>query len=249
MALKGVPAEQVKAAENAAWVLEGDRGITYSGDPARGLACGRRANGGPPTIRGPPLVSFDQELAQGLGLRSATPITVNVLGRNITAKVANLRRVEWQSLGINFVMVFSPSAFAGAPHTRPVDRHLPGRRAAGARAARCVAAMAREFPNVTTVRVKDALDADQRGRRAARDGDPRRAARSAWSASVLVLAGALAAGHRSRVYDAVVLKTLGATRGRLLAAFLLEYGLLGLATAVFGAAGRSRRGVVDRDPR
>ena len=49
-----------------------------------------------------------------------------------------------------------------------------------------------------------------------------------------MLAGALAAGRRSRVYDSVVLKTLGATRGRLLAAFLLEYGILGVATAVFG---------------
>ena len=53
-------------------------------------------------------------------------------------------------------------------------------------------------------------------------------------AAVLVLGGALAAGHRHRVYDAVILKTLGATRGRLLVAYGIEYLLLGLATALFG---------------
>ncbi|MGB2729971.1 MAG: FtsX-like permease family protein, partial [Methylovirgula sp.] len=49
-----------------------------------------------------------------------------------------------------------------------------------------------------------------------------------------VLGGALAAGQRARLYDVVILKTLGATRRRLLAAFLCEFGLIGLATAVFG---------------
>ena len=52
--------------------------------------------------------------------------------------------------------------------------------------------------------------------------------------AILVLGGALAAGHRHRVYDAVILKTLGATRLRLLGAYALEYLLIGLATAVFG---------------
>ena len=53
---------------------------------------------------------------------------------------------------------------------------------------------------------------------------------------MLVLGGALAAGHRQRRQDAVILKTLGATRSRLLSAFSLEYGLLGIATALFAAA-------------
>jgi putative ABC transport system permease protein len=57
--------------------------------------------------------------------------------------------------------------------------------------------------------------------------------------AILVLGGALAAGHRHRVYDAVILKTLGATRTRLLGAYALEYLLLGAATAVFGVAAGS----------
>jgi putative ABC transport system permease protein len=53
-------------------------------------------------------------------------------------------------------------------------------------------------------------------------------------AAALVLGGALAAGHRFRVYDAVILKTLGATRRRLLVAYTIEYLLIGAATAIFG---------------
>src|SRR5690606_24970535 len=64
----------------------------------------------------------------------------------------------------------------------------------------------------------------------------RAAAGVALAASVLVLAGALAAGNRARIHDAVVLKTLGATRRTLITAFSLEYMLIGLATAVFALA-------------
>lgn len=231
VALKGVPAAEVKAAENAAWVLEGDRGVTYSATLPSGSVL-VQGEWWPRDDAGPPLVSFDRELAEGLGLHVGDEITVNVLGRNLTARVANLRHVEWQSLGINFVMVFSPSAFAGAPHTDLATVTFPDG-ADTSRDAGILAAAGREFPNVTTVRVKDALDAvnDVVGKLAlAIQG----ASAVAVLASIMVLAGALAAGHRSRVYDAVVLKTLGATRLRLLAAFVLEYGLLGIATAVFG---------------
>jgi putative ABC transport system permease protein len=232
VALKNVPVAEVKAAENAAWVLEGDRGITYAATAPEGSSV-VEGTWWPRDYRGEPLVSFDQELARGLELGVGDTITVNVLGRNLTARIANLRKVEWQSLGINFVMVFSPSAFAGAPHTDLATVTFPGGSNA-TRDAGILAAAAREFPLVTSVRVKDALDAinDVVGKLAlAIQG----ASAIAVVASILVLAGALAAGHRARVYDAVVLKTLGATRARLLGAFVLEYGLLGLVTAAFGA--------------
>ncbi len=155
-----------------------------------------------------------------------------MLGRNLTATIANLRQVEWRSLGINFVMVFSPNTFAGAPHTHLATVTFPD----GSRPAaelRILRDAALAYPTVTSVRVKDALDAVNdvvsqlvmaiRG-----------ASSIALIASLLVLAGALAAGHRARLYDAVVLKTLGATRARLLSAYALEYGALGAATAFFG---------------
>jgi putative ABC transport system permease protein len=229
--LGGRPVSEVKAPEDVSWVLEGDRGITYASRPPEGsnIVAGEWW---PEGYRGKSLVSFDRKIAEGLGLKIGDEITVNVLGRNISATIANLREVEWRSMGINFVMVFSPNAFAGAPHTHLATVTFPNGSDA-ALDARILRSSALAYPMVTSVRVKDALEAVNdvvsqlvmaiRG-----------ASSIALIASLLVLAGALAAGHRARLYDAVVLKTLGATRARLLSAYALEYGLLGLATAVFG---------------
>jgi putative ABC transport system permease protein len=129
-------------------------------------------------------------------------------------------------------MVFSPNTFAGAPHT-----HLATVTYANgsdpAQDARILREAAKAFPSVTSVRVKDALDAVNEVVQQLVMGI-RGASSIALIASLMVLAGALAAGHRARLYDAVVLKTLGATRSRLLGAYALEYGALGIATAVFG---------------
>jgi len=229
--LGGRPVADVKAPEDISWVLEGDRGITYAKKPPEGSKV-VQGEWWPEDYRGKPLVSFDRKIAEGLGLKIGDEITVNVLGRNISATIANLREIEWRSMGINFVMVFSPNAFAGAPHTHLATVTFPNSSDA-ALDARILRSSAQAYPMVTSVRVKDALEAVNdvvsqlvmaiRG-----------ASSIALIASLLVLAGALAAGHRARLYDAVVLKTLGATRARLISAYALEYGLLGLATAVFG---------------
>jgi len=155
-----------------------------------------------------------------------------VLGRNITANIANMRKVDWQSLGINFVMVFSPRSFSGAPVTHLatltyVNGGTPTQEAAVLRA------VADKFPTVTTVRVKEALEAVGAIVQNLVLGI-RGASAITLLAAALVLGGALAAGHRHRVYDAVILKTLGATRFRLLTAYTIEYLLLGTATAIFG---------------
>ena len=69
---------------------------------------------------------MEKRIADGLGLKIGDSLTVNVLGRNITARIANLRVVDWQSLGINFVLVYSPNAFRGAPHTHIATLTFPG---------------------------------------------------------------------------------------------------------------------------
>jgi putative ABC transport system permease protein len=228
----GIPAEQLKPKDDAAWVLQSDRGITYSNQLPEGS---RLVEGDwwKPDYDGPPLVSFEKRIADGLGLKLGDPVTVNVLGRNITAKIANMRIVDWQSLSINFVMVFTPNAFRGAPHTRLGTLAYPDGGSSPAQEGAMIRAIADNFPMVTTVQVKDALEAV-----GALIGNLLLAIRGASAitllAAALVLGGALAAGHRHRVYDAVILKTLGATRGRLLTAYTIEYLLLGLATAVFG---------------
>ncbi len=235
VAAKGVKAEDLKPASDTAWVLQSDRGLTYTGDVPRGskVVEGKWWDAG---YDGPPLVSLEKKIADGLGLTVGDDITVNVLGRDITARIGNLRSVDWQSLGINFVLVFSPKAFAGAPHT-DIATLTEANSSAGADA-KLIKDVAAAFPMVTSVRVREALDSI--GKVITNLVLAIRGASSVTLVSaILVLGGALAAGHRHRVYDAVILKTLGATRGRLLGAYALEYLLIGLATAVFGVAAGS----------
>ncbi|HZD89399.1 MAG TPA: FtsX-like permease family protein, partial [Pseudolabrys sp.] len=120
----GIAADKLKPADDARWVLQSDRGITYADHVPEGsrLTAGHWWK---KDYDGPPLVSFEQHIAEGLGLTLGDTITVNILGRNITATIANLRRVDWQNLGINFVMVFSPNAVRGAPHTHLATLTLP----------------------------------------------------------------------------------------------------------------------------
>lgn len=230
LAINGVRAEEIKAASDAEWVLESDRGITYANEvPANS----RLAEGQwwPNNYSGPPLVSFDKKLADGLGLNIGDRITVNVLGRSVDVTLANTRVLDWQSLGINFVMVFSPNTFRGAPHTQLAtlsdDDHSPQRDA------EIVKTVASAFPTVTAVRVRDAIETIG-GMVTNLVVAIRGASAVTLISAMLVLGGALAAGQHARVYDAVILRTLGATRARLIGAFAIEYLLVGLAAAVFG---------------
>lgn len=229
VALNDVNVRDMEIPPEGGWVLRGDRGITYAETAPENTTL-TAGEWWPADYDGEPLVSFTAEEGGELGLKVGDTITVNVLGRNVTARIANFRRVEWESLTINFVMVFSPNTFTGAPHawlaTLTDASTTPGDES------RILNAVTRNFPTVTTVRVKDALDVvNQLVSQLATA--IRAAAAVALIASVLVLSGALAAGNRARIHDAVVLKTLGATRRTLITAFSLEYLLIGLATAVF----------------
>ncbi len=229
MALNDIDVREIQVPPEGAWVLRGDRGITY----ARNVPENSTLTAGEwwaDDYEGEPLVSFAAQEAGELGLKLGDTVTVNVLGRNITARIANFREVQWESLGINFVMVFSPNTFAGAPHSWLAT--LSDEQATSADEARLLNAVTRAFPGVTSVRVKDALEIVNTIV-AQLAVAIRAAAAIALVASVLVLSGALAAGNRARVHDAVVLKTLGATRRTLIQAFSLEYTIIGLATALF----------------
>jgi len=231
VSLNDIPSDEfVPAQEGSDWVLRGDRGITYEAVLPENSKLSE-GSWWPEDYSGVPLVSFDAEAGTELGLKIGDKVTVNVLGREISAEIANFRDIEWQSLSINFVMVFSPNTFAGAPHAHLMtlgwEEDVPTQTELD-----LLKTVSNTFPTVTSVRVKDAI---------AQVNDL--VAQLAWAirgassitliASVLVLAGALAAGHRNRIYDAVILKTIGATRPRLILAYGLEYAILGLTTAVF----------------
>ena len=213
VAARGVKAEDLHASSDSEWVLQSDRGLTYTGEIPKGSKIVEGKWWGE-DYNGPPLVSIEKKIADGLGLKLGDPIVVNVLGRDITATIGNMRTVDWQSLGINFVLVFSPNAFKGAPHTHVATLTETHPDPSGD--ARIIKSVADAFPMVTSVRVREALETIGtvvtnlvlaiRG-----------ASAVTLISAILVLGGALAAGHRHRVYDAVILKTLGATRARLLA--------------------------------
>ena len=236
VAANGIRAEDLKPTAQAAWALQSDRGVTYSETVPPGSQI-VEGEWWPADYSGPPLLSMEKRIADGLGLKIGDTVTVNILGRNISARIANLRSVDWQTLGINFVLVYSPNTFRGAPHTHIATLTFPQDTSAQQDAV-ILRDVAATFPAVTTVRVKDALEAvgsivnnlvlGIRG-----------ASLITLIAAALVLAGALAASHQNRVYDAIILKTLGATRGKLIAAYGLEYSLLGLATGLFGVAAGS----------
>ena len=223
--IEGVPAAEAEVAPDVRWALEGDRGVTYAALPPANaeIVAGRWW---PEDHAGPPLLSFDAELAEGMGVGIGSTLAVNVLGRDIVAEIANLRRVDWSTLGINFTLVFAPGLLEGAPHTHLATVHVD--RAGEAALKRAVSDA---FPNVSAIGVRDVLD-DILAVLDRVDAAVRSIAGLALLAGLLVLAEAVAAQQRRRIRDAAVMKVLGATRRQLAAAFILEQLVLGCATAL-----------------
>ncbi|MEM9146300.1 MAG: FtsX-like permease family protein [Pseudomonadota bacterium] len=222
--LDGVPADEAEIDPEGAWILRGDRGVSYAAEPPAGTELLAGA-WWPEDYAGPPLVSFSEEHARELRLDIGDTLTVSVLGREITAEIASLRRVDFSDMGINFLMIFDPGAFAGAPHTH-IATVYAGAEAEGP----VLASIGAAYPNVTAIGVREAIARVS-------DGLDQIASAARWAASavlavgVVVLIGAAAAGARRRAYEAAILKVIGAERARILGSFALRAALTG------GAAG------------
>ena len=220
--------DEVRTTPETAFALKGDRGLTYAAAPPPGTKLSEGA-WWPADYDGPPLVSFDAGLAKGWGVGIGDVIRVNVLGRDLDLKVASLRDIAWQSLSINFFMVASPGILARAPHTHIATVHVEGPHQSAV-----LKAVTDALPNVTGIRVADVLAS------IAALLDQIAAALSATGgltliAGAIVLVGAVAAGQRRRTREAVILRTLGATRGQIRAAWLTEFGILGLTAGTLAA--------------
>lgn len=212
-----------------AWFLRGDRGITYSA----ALPEGSEVTAGawwPAGYAGPPLVSLDQEAAGILGIGVGDTITVNILGREIEARIASLRQINWDTMGFNYILVYSPNTLASAPHTfaatiqtTPAFEGAISRAVLTALPAASIIAVGEVIGQVTSIlgQMSAAILA---------------AASITILAGIAVLVGAIAASRQSRSYDAVVMKTLGATRRQILAAQAIEYLLLALVLAAVALA-------------
>ena len=223
--LNGVAAKDAKIDPDARWAVSGDRGITYAAAPPEGtsIAAGKWW---PRNYDGPTLISFDEDLARGMHLKIGDTLTLNVLGRELEGRIANLRNVDFTTGRQNFVLVLSPGVIDRAPHD-----FLASVRVAPSDEEPLYRAVTDAFPNVSTVRVKDVIAAVDALLQELGDG-VRAASLVTILAGLLVLAGAIAAGQRARLYDATVLKVLGATRARIAAIYAMEYGLIGVVTGL-----------------
>lgn len=235
VAFKGMKVADMKNLPDDAWVLRGDRTITWAATlpPRNTLAAGRWW---PADYRGPPLVSLEDRAAQSLGLHVGDEITVSVLGVDVPAKIAALRTIDWRGLGLNFAIVFSPGLIEEAPHSLLASVYAPPARD-GAISARVAAAL----PSVTLLRTGDIIGTI--GDLMRQIGVAIRAAALVTvAAGIAVLVGAISASARARRTDAVILKLVGATRAQVLGLQAAEYALLsvilsGVALAVGGGAG------------
>jgi len=228
VAVKGVPVDQVHTTPDTAWALRGDRGLTYAAAEPEGT---RLIEGSwwPADYQGKPLVSFDANLARGWGVGVGDVIRMNVLGRDIDLTIASTRDIAWRTMGINFTMIASPGLLEHAPHT-----HIATVRATDASQGRLLRAVTDALPNVSGIRVADVLAAvgvlfGQIGAALAATGS------LTLAAGALVLGGAVASGQRRRINEAVILKALGASRLQIRAAWLVEFGILGLVAGVIAA--------------
>lgn len=226
--INGRPAAEV-AGEH--WVLHGDRGITYSATPPEGTQI-TEGKWWPEDYSGPPQISFAAEEAAEIGLRLGDTLTVNVLGRDITAEITSFRNVDFSSAGIGFIMSMNPSALQNAPHTNIATIY-----ADEAAEGRLLREIGTAFPNVTLIGVRDAIASVGRVLKGVASAATY-GALATLVTGLIVLIGAAAAGERARTYEAAVLKTLGASRRSILMNFALRSAFFGLAAgAVAIAAG------------
>lgn len=232
--INGVESASAVIADDVRWAIRNERGLTFAAArPANfDLVAG---DWWPADYRGPPKISFDARIAEGFGVGVGDSLTFNLLGREITAEIASLRQVNYGTFAMNFSTVFDPLTLASAPHTILATGSAPPDQEANV-----TRLITDAMPNVTVVRVQDAVDFAKRmldriaGALAAVAG-------VAVVAGGLTLAGAVAASQQRRVREAILLKTAGADRRQIVTAQAIEFGLIGCMTAVLavgvGAAG------------
>ncbi|MBM05071.1 MAG: drug:proton antiporter [Oceanibulbus sp.] len=216
--INGRPAREVAGDH---WVVRGDRGVTYAALPGEDT----RITAGEwwlEDYNGPPLISFAAEEAEEIGVELGDTLTVNILGRDITGTITSFREVDFSTAGIGFVLTMNPAALSGAPHSFISTVYAePEAEAAILRD------LAGEYPNITAIRVRDAIDrvsAVLAGLASAISFG----ALATLATGFMVLIGAAAAGTGARSYEAALLKTMGASRRAIATSFVLRAGLLGL---------------------
>ncbi len=227
-AIAGTPVNMAQIDQNVRWAVRGDRFLSYSAElpPETEIVSGQWWS---EDYTGEPLVSITADIAKGFGVDVGDTLTVNILGREVTATIANLREVDWSTLDLNFAILFSPGVLENAPQTHIASIHLPPEREELA-----FATITGKFPNVSAISTREIL------KNVSRTLERIGAAFSSMAAialitGFLVLAGAVSADQHRRIHDAVIFKVCGATRFDILGAFATEFLLLGLIAGCISA--------------
>ena len=230
-AVNGVRVADMKSIPEGAWILRGDRGLTFASElpPANSIVAGQWW---PKDYRGVPLVSIDLDAATALNLKVGDTLTVSILGRPIEARIASFREIDWRSFGFNFAIIFAPGSLESAPYTM-MATVAP---AAGDSTASLERRLTRELPMVSAIRVADVV-AEVKTLLQSIDGAVRVATAFAILMGMIVLAGSVVATRRQRARDIVLLRLVGATRMEVARSQLIEFAALSAAVAVaaFGA--------------
>lgn len=216
-----------------AWVLNGERGLTYADE----VPPGNRVTDGAwwkPDPDGEPQVSINRDFAEAVGLEVGDYLTIGVLGTERTARIANLREIDWESMGFNFALVFSRNTLADAPHNLAAAIEVEGSPDDTARG-ELLRELVQEFPASSVVETGDIL-VEARALLEQVGLATLAAAAVAVVAGLAVLMGAIAAARAARTYDTVVLRVLGASRRQILSMQLAEYGLIAAALALVALA-------------
>ncbi len=239
-AVNGVRVADMKNIPEGAWILRGDRGLTFARDlpPANRIVAGQWW---PKNYRGPPQVSIDVDAATALGLKVGDTLTVSILGRPIEARIASFREIDWRSFGFNFAIIFAPGTLEAAPYTLMATlAPSPG----GSTTA-FERKLTEQLPMVSAIRVSDVV-AEVKSLLESVDGAVRIATAFAILMGMIVLAGSVVATRRQRARDIVLLRLVGATRGEVARSQLIEFSLLSAAVALaaFGAGALAAKLVV-----
>jgi putative ABC transport system permease protein len=211
------------------WVVQGDRGLTYNAEMPETTTL-TAGEWWPSDYTGPPQISFAAEEAAEIGLSLGDTLTINILGRDIKAEITSFRDVDFSTGGMGFVMAMNASAIAGAPHSFISTVYAEENAEAA-----ILRDLANQFPNITAIRVRDAIDRVS-------DVLAGLAAATSYGAGAslltgfLVLIGAAAAGEGARTYEAAILKTVGAPRRQILLSFAIRAALLGAAAGLVALA-------------
>ena len=226
VALDGVPVNKINPDNESAWILRGDRALTWQALPPEETKI-ISGSWWPSDYSGPPLLSITHEMAEDFNLTVGDSVSLNILGREITGEIANTREVSWESFRINFVFVMSPGLLESAPHSWIATTKSDS----DDTASKIEQIVTSSFKNISALSVRQAVKTVEEVLALLGNAIKLTAAVTLLS-GLAVLAGSVATSEAQRISDSITLKVLGARRVDIILSWLFEYALLGILTAL-----------------